>query len=72
MRRAGCFCVGADRCVLVGVEAQDVGKHHAYGLAVGDAEVGGERVGCGMGRAEHAILDGHAGHRPQDVQAKTS
>ena len=41
-------------------------QHHAHGVAVDDAEMGGERIGGGMGRAEHAVLDGRP--RPGGAQ----
>ncbi len=44
-----------------GVEVNDVRQHDADGQAVGDAVMGGERIGAGMANAEHRVLDGGAG-----------
>ena len=47
---------------LLGVEADDVRQHQCDGVAVGDVEDGGQRVGGGVGGTEHAVLNGGAGH----------
>ena len=46
---------------VLAVETHDLRQHHAHGLAVHDTEVCRERVGGGVGRPKHAVLDGHAG-----------
>src|SRR5688572_6330637 len=63
------FGVGAESFRVAPIEADDAGKHHAYGLAVDDAVVRCEGVRGGMSGAKHAVLDGQAGKRSAELHA---
>ena len=51
------FRVNLSHVILLPIEPDDSTQHEAHCLAVHQAEMGGQRIGCRMRRTEHAVLD---------------